>query len=333
MNQRLTPTDPGVPAADAATHWMARKMSGSMNAEERRQFEDWLARAPENKRAFAEVEALLGRTDALAEELLTEEFLSQMNAAAENREGRKRAGFGLIAASLVAVASLATVATFIRLSPRQTPAIAYETQVGESEKITLEDGSEIELNTASHIAVAFNDATRSVEIKEGEAFFNVEKDRSRPFIVKTALAEVAVTGTSFSVSTLGDRSSVHVLTGVVEVTPREGQAATLLAGDTIEIDADGSSSGVRRYDPSLVFAWRNGKARFQDEPLAKVVASLNRYFETPIVLGDKTLADLPVTGEFDIRDRETAVEALALVFGLDRSDEPARTILSQPDAQ
>lgn len=332
MNQRLTPTDPGVPAADAATHWAARKMSGSMNAEERRQFEEWLARAPENRRAFAETEALLGRTDALAEELLTDEFLSQLNAAAENRERRKRTGLGL-AASLVAVASLATVATFIQFSPRRTPVIAYETEVGESEKITLEDGSEIELNTASRVAVAFNDAARSVEIKEGEAFFNVEKDRSRPFIVKTALAEVAVTGTSFSVSTLGDRSSVHVLTGVVEVTPLEGQAATLLAGDTIEIDAGGTSSGIRRYDPSLVFAWRSGKARFRDEPLAKVVASLNRYFETPIVLGGETLADLPVTGEFDIRDRETAVEALALVFGLDRSDEPARTILSQPGAQ
>lgn len=333
MNQRLTPTDPGPPAADAAMHWIARKMSGSMNAQERRQFEEWLSRAPENSRAFADAQALLGRTDALAEDLLAQEFEHQLNAADESQRERRRTGLGLIAASLVAVASLAAVSAFFALSPRSGPAIAYETSIGESERITLDDGSEIELNTASRIAVAFSDEARSVEIKEGEAFFNVEKDRSRPFVVKTELAEITVTGTSFSVSTLGDRSSVHVLTGVVEVTPVDGQQATLLAGDTIEIGADGSSTGVRRYDPSLVFAWRSGKARFRDEPLDKVVASLNRYFEAPIVLADSSLGGLPVTGEFDIRDRETAVEALTLVFGLDRSDEPARTVLSPPDPQ
>ncbi len=333
MNQRLTSNDHGESADDAAERWMARKMSGAMNAEERGAFESWLAASAENRRAFAELERALGRIDAQAETLLAEEFERQLTRESAAKDMRRKTAFNAVAASLVAVACAGVIAVFLGGERGDVATIAYETKIGQSETIALADGSEIELNTDSRITVAFNDAERSVKIEEGEAFFNVEKDRARPFIVTTGVAEIAVTGTSFNVSTFGDSASVHVLTGVVDVKPANGHAATLLAGDKLSIGRDGVGGEISRYDPTLVFAWRSGKARFRAEPLGNVVTSLNRYFETPIVLGDESLAGLPVTGEFDIRDRATAVKALALVFGLETRDEPARTILMEPSAR
>ena len=90
---------------------------------------------------------------------------------------------------------------------------------------------------------------------------------------------------------------------------------------------------LERYDPALVLAWRGGKARFREEPLEEVLISLNRYFKTPIELGDDGLANLPVTGEFDIRDRDTAVKALTLAFNLESRTEPSRVILNRREPE
>ncbi len=332
MNQRLPDDDAGDPANDDAAHWMARKLSGSMNAEERKAFEGWLSLSDDHRRAFAELEGMLDRADAHGGDLLAAEFERQLTDEAERQARHRRSGVSRIAAAISAAALVAVISIFA-VNQQPDRLIAHETEIGAFDRIALDDGSEIELNTASRITVAFDDNSRSVNLEGGEAFFNVETDRARPFIVKTDVAEIAVTGTSFSVSTVHDRSSVHVLTGVVEVTPLKGQQATLLAGDTIDVKADGSATPVARYDPSLIFAWRSGKARFHDERLGNVVASLNRYFDTPIELGDDSLADLPVTGEFDIRDRETAVKALTLIFDLESREEPARIILSRPQPQ
>ena len=331
MHQRHNQQYGGLPPDEAALHWISRRMSGSMNPDERRDFEIWLAAAPANRAAFAVAEALLLQADLAGEDLLARDSEGQLHA-----EAAKRASSNWRLASLAATMAVITVGAVMTLfgpDVRPRAPFAYETGIGQSQVVDLADGSRIELNTASRVEVDYTRSARAIELAEGEVFFDVEKDLARPFIVGTKYADIFVTGTSFSIAAFEDRSSVHVLTGVVEVAPRRGAQATLLAGDTIEIGADGRTGGVMRYDPSLVFAWRSGKARFREEPLGDVIMSLNRYFETPIVLGDQSLADLPVTGEFDIRDRGLAIDALKLIFNLASADEPARTILNRTEGQ
>lgn len=306
-----------------------------MTPAEEKALEAWLRSSEENRRALAALEGALADIEADGAALLAEEFERQLGEAA-HREAGRRSGALRVAASLAA-AALVSAATFFAVRtfapPAEGPLIAHETAIGEAETVALADGSTAQLNTASKIAVQFTRAERSVDLIAGEAFFEVQKDEKRPFVVRTANAAITVTGTAFDVLSSQNRAAVHVLTGVVDVTPRFGPTSTLLAGDMIEIGADGRASAVTRFDPSLVLAWRGGKARFRDEPLGEVVKSLNRYFSTPIVLDGDALAQLPVTGEFDIRDRDTAVRALALIFGLEARDEPARTVLGAPEPQ
>jgi transmembrane sensor len=307
-----------------------RRQSGAMASSEERDFEAWRAASEENRRALAELENALDELDGYGETLLAEEFERQLNDAAQPYASASRAPLNRIAASLAAFALL-TAATFaaIKIAGSSAPpdVIAYDTGVGESEMVVLADGSQAQLNTASKIAVHYTADERRIDLIAGEAFFDVDKDHARPFVVQTSNASITVTGTSFDVFSDGDHASVHVLSGVVDVAPRFGPASTLLAGDMVEIDGDGKASAVSRFDPSLILAWRGGKARFRDEPLGDVVKSLNRYFATPIALEGKALTGLPVTGEFDVRDRDTAVRALELIFGLEASDEPGRTVL------
>lgn len=326
MDQRLKRPANETPPDDAAAYWHMRKQSGSMDDDERAALTQWLSSSPENARAFAVLERMLEAADCHAQTLLASEFERDLTIQSERGVIKRSGPFMKIAATLAAALIAAVIAIFAG-QYRAPDVIAYETAKGSHQTVTLEDGSAAELNTDTRIMVDYEKSRRAVTLLSGEAFFNVEKDKSRPFLVKSDQAEVVVTGTSFSVSDLKGKLIVRVLTGVVDVTPREGPASTLLAGDMIEVGEDGRAGPIARYDPSMALAWRSGKARFHDQPLGEVLDTLNRYFETPIELGDRSLASLPVTGEFDIRDRDTAVTALALIFNLESEEEPARIVL------
>ena len=326
MNQRLIKPGPDASSSDAAAYWMMRKDSGSMDAEERAAFERWRNASVENARALEVIQRLVRRVDGNAEAILAAEFERELLEEAERSTRGAGFNFAMIAAS-VFLASIAVVIAMFMQDAGAPESVAVETAIGQSRTIILEDGSEAELNTDSHLTISYSKTQRLVTLQSGEAFFSVEKNKSRPFLVRTGNAQISVTGTSFSVSEINGGTAVNVLTGVVDVAPKNGPVATLLAGDMIEISTDGSAGVIMRYDPSIVLAWRSGKARFRGEPLGKVLNSLNRYFETPIELGDQSLANLPVTGEFDVHDRETTVKALTMAFDLDGAEEPARLIL------
>lgn len=330
MDQR--PQKPAIiPApAEAAAYWKMRQQSGAMDATERAAFREWLSAAPENAIEFALLEKSLEAIDEYEHILLESEFERELHAESEriSRHGARR--FQLIAASL-AILSITVVTAIFSRQTELPIAQTYETVKGQHQIIALEDGSRVELNSGAAISVAFGKSERAVTLKSGEAFFDVEKDKTRPFLVKTELAQIGVTGTSFGVSEIDGKLGVHVMTGVVDVAAANGPVATLLAGDAIEVGSDGRAGKIMRFDPNLALAWRSGKARFRDQPLEEVLRSLNRYFDTPIELSDPALATLPVTGEFDIRDRDTAVTALALIFNLESEEEPARIVLKPAD--
>ena len=303
-----------------------------MDAEERAAFGKWLSSSPANAREFAILDKMLGAVDTHAHSLLAAEFERELQTAAEGAAAPGIGRFWKIAATLAAASVAAVIALFSQGGEPQI-AKAYETAKGQYQTVALDDGSDAELNTDTRIAVAYSRSQRVVTLVSGEAFFNVEKDKSRPFLVKTGKAAIVVTGTSFSVAELNGKLTVHVLTGVVDVAPQQGPASTLLAGDMIEVGEDGRSGTIGRYDPSMALAWRSGAARFRDQPLGDVLETLNRYFDTPIELSDASLAALPVTGEFDIRDRDTAVAALALIFNLESEEQPARIILKPAEGE
>ncbi len=310
---------------EAAAYWRAREMSGEMTPDERAELELWLAQARANQRAWSELDEALLAVDAGAEALLADEFERQLYEAAAIRKPSNGMRF---AAAACAAAVVGAIVISLSFAPRETTSQAYETAIGGSAEIALADGSVVELNTATKLNVAFSDNRRSVRLDGGEAIFNVARDQARPFIIDTPQARITVTGTLFDVEALTNRSAVYVLSGAVEVAPRASEPVTLLAGDSVVIDVDGVAGRVAAFDPNYMLAWRTGKVRFREEPLERVVTELNRYFKTSIAIVDPSLNDLPVTGDFDIQDQATVVEALAQAFSLNVSQEPNRIALA-----
>lgn len=311
MGRELTESGGGEAPADAALRWMARKLSGVMSAEERAALDEWLAAAADHRQAWSKLEAAAGQLDARGEALLAEEFERQLAAeAARDAIPRRRFGRLAIAAGVAAAIAIAgVIMLFAAPSPRAIEEAVYATEIGEIKPVAFVDGSRADLNASSRIAVSFTARERRIDLIAGEAFFVVAKD-PRPFLVTTQTVRVKAMGTSFSVSSFDDKTVVHVLEGTVEVAPIKGETARLVSGEMLEIEGGGPPGPVVGYDPDVALAWRSGKIRFRSAPLRDVLAEANRYFTPPIVIPGTGLLRIPVTGEFDIKDRAAAVAAL-----------------------
>ncbi|MEX0644535.1 MAG: FecR domain-containing protein [Parvularculaceae bacterium] len=263
----------------------------------------------------------------VAEELereLIEEFKREEEAARR----KPRLAYAFRPAIAASIAVLAAGAAFLAVNYQAEDGKAYATAIGEQINVALDDGSTATLNTNSKLKVDYSADKRVVKVKLGEALFEVARDLERPFIVRTPLATIKVTGTTFDVRTSPDETMVLVVTGSVSVAPKGQRARMLEAGQLIHIDKSGAGD-IIPIDAARVLSWRAGKARYQDKPLGQVVSDLNRYFATPIALADARFAGMPVTGEFDLRDQNTAVAALAAAFDLQVRRDPERIVLFQ----
>ena len=175
-------------------------------------------------------------------------------------------------------------------------------------KLTLSDGSQVWLNsdTKFRYPEEFGSGDREVYL-EGEAFFNVSKDASRPFRIHSGeKLTTTVLGTSFNVKAYGDDdlNEVAVVTGKVsvvhttsdnrssEVLLQPGQKAVLIkAQDLLSKEA---FSDVDHYT-----SWREGKLIFEDAPVGEVISSLGRYYNIDIHLSSESLKRCRVTATFD----------------------------------
>ena len=183
----------------------------------------------------------------------------------------------------------------------------------------LGDGSTVVLGPASRLALRadFGGTTRDVDF-EGQAYFDVVHDDTRPFVVRTPSATLRDIGTTFSVhsdSVGGTR--VAVTSGAVDVVATRAPASSptvLHAGDRAEV------SGERmRVERGAVteseLSWTRGVLEFHDAPLAAVAQELRRWYGVELIVTDSTIASRRLTATFDRATADDVGRVLAAVLG------------------
>lgn len=179
----------------------------------------------------------------------------------------------------------------------------YSTATGITTAVPLPDGSKVTLNTDSEIRLAVTEQVRAVELKQGEAFFEVVPDPMRPFVVTAGQKRIVVLGTKFSVRRDGNSVRIIVTEGKVK-----SDDVVLTAGAVANTRHD---KLVVEQQPLLkaeaLLSWREGYLLFDEVTLAEAVAEFNRYNTHKFVIQDAAIADVPVTGHF----RSTSVEPFA----------------------
>lgn len=224
----------------------------------------------------------------------------------------------------------AIVFAFIWYSPNLpvSPALrstqVYTTTVGGYQRLTLSDGSIVELNDRSEVRVRYTADERRVQLVSGQAHFAVAGNPTRPFVVETPGVGVRAVGTAFDVRLGQDQVEVLVTEGVVQLerTPvavgrtsaEIPQPSLLSAGWRAVVPHEQQQAILKEMLPSdrlrETLSWHGPRLVFVETPLSEVVEQFNRRNRVQISLADDELSTLPVGGSFRAENVESFVRLL-----------------------
>lgn len=187
---------------------------------------------------------------------------------------------------------------------------SLSTPKGRMFTITLSDGTQVWLNAASSLKYPtfFSGKNRQVEVS-GEVYFEVAKDKTKPFLVKVAdRAEIEVLGTHFNVNAYGDETTINttLLEGSVRTSAlqmgKPGNTVILKPGQQAQLDvaADNKKTEVLKVienaDTDKAMAWRKGFFNFENASLKEVMRQLTRWYDIDVVY-EKGVPDIVFGGE------------------------------------
>jgi len=304
--------------ADAAA-WVARMDAGDWTDALEAELQRWLARDPQHRGALLHAQAAWATTD-------------PANIVAPPEPVEARPMFGrrrMIGCGAAAIA--ASAGGYMLLADRRT---ILSTGVGEVRRVPLDDGSTAAINTASEIEIVLTADRRRVRIDRGEAWFQVAKDRARPFLVEAGRARIQAVGTAFSVRRRDGGAEVLVTEGVVEawVAGAEARRIRLSAGSRAFV-ADDAAIREQPAVPAAIdhaLAWRSGNIDLAGDRLDHAVAEFNRHNRRMLVIADPRLEAEQFDGVFRADDPEGFARSVAGTLGapIDLSD-PARIVIGK----
>jgi transmembrane sensor len=310
---------------EEASAWFIEFRSGSLSGSSQQAFVDWLRRSPDHIRAYLEIsesyvrlpqsasvstqetQRLLGRARArlTAGVVVLNERPGDIVASARPTESSVRRRFRIPRAVLAASVFLIVLSAAITgwIYSRQG---LYTTDTAEQRTVILSDGSRIELNAQTRLRVRYDKAERDVELLEGQALFEVAKDRLRPFIVHSVGAQVRAVGTRFDVHRRGSAITVTVLEGTVALTPRASPAQLVSAGHQAIASPDGSAV-PQATNVAVATAWTRGQLEFDETPLSEVADDFNRYSVRHLIVESADLRDFRVSGIYSSTDTASLI--------------------------
>lgn len=210
--------------------------------------------------------------------------------------------------------------------------------LAETRTVHLPDGSTVTLNHYSSISYPekFKSDNREVELN-GEAYFEVSKDKKRPFIVQTETIDVQVLGTHFNVDAYRDNPDVRttLLTGSVAVSNKNNSVRMVLKPNEIAIYNKVEQKLIRKAleNAKDEISWRHGEFIFDDLPLQEIVRELSNSFGTSIRISGTALQDYRITARFrNGEDLETILSVLHNAGYFDYSQNDKQIIITaKPD--
>lgn len=324
-----------------AAQWVSKLHNGRLSRKEKQAFSRWLNQSHVHEQLFDEMNATwvsMGNAQYLPE---VKEQIDRVKPYYIKDYFDK----GLIQIAQYACALLVVAAALSQFSMENTDTSAqdnsaqlvqqvdtYSTQVGESKKIVLEDGSYIRLNTQSKVEVSYSAKSRKISLLQGEAYFSVAPDKKRPFIVSVGNSTVTAVGTEFNIYKKNASTAVTVTEGIVDV--------RLKNTDTIEQVTENLQVNVYRDtidSPTTAMLndvqWLKQQLVVSSKTLSFVIGELNRYLVEPVILSDSDVKRLKLSGTFDLANPQKTLQDIIDTYELSEYRSQGYRVLTREGTQ
>lgn len=294
-----------------ACEWALRLAEGRLDASAREEFSAWLAQDARHRGALLRAQAGLCLLDEVRGESGTGATVPVLPASATAQRPRRWQ-------ALTAGAIAASIAGLLMAAALLSPEGQYGTSVGELRQISLEDGSLAVINTDSSVEVDLEPEYRAIELARGEAWFQVAKDRRRPFIVSVDRVHVQATGTAFSVRRLKDAVQVIVTEGSVEAwnEDRPGDRVAIAANHEATVPLTRHAVPETRPAREEALAWRQGEIVLNGMTVAEAAEEFNRYNRRKIIVRDPSARNLRIVSYFKTNQPELFAKTVASEIGI-----------------
>ena len=195
------------------------------------------------------------------------------------------------------------LAAIFKVSKAKKTEVAYReiaVPYGKQASVTLGDSTMVTLNSGSSLRYPerFDDSTRKVYLK-GEAYFNVAKDKTKPFIVETQRSRTRVLGTEFNLRDFASeaRASITLKEGSITFSNKAGKKTIMLKPD-YRAELSGTILTKNQVNVDSFLSWKEGVLHFDNISLAEAIAEIERVYDLKITLKSSAIGKLRIKGSF-----------------------------------
>lgn len=189
------------------------------------------------------------------------------------------------------------------------------TQYGTRTSLMLTDGSKVCLNAGSTLIYPdkFKDNSRNVSLS-GEAYFEVESSKAKPFSVQAKNLVITATGTAFNINSYKSDSisAISLDHGVLSVTTEDGEKITLSAGETLLYNNNTKQYAVNNASSRKLTSWKEGILIFRDDSLEYVFKRLEQMYNVKFVFKDSKIKQYKYRATFKNESLEEILYLLRL---------------------
>jgi ferric-dicitrate binding protein FerR (iron transport regulator) len=314
---------------------LTRFFAGEVTTEEAQSVKQWAEASGENKEEFSMLEKVwtkLGSTSP-DQHLDTDSEWRYLMHKIQSRSNVKKQPVWKPLMQIAAAIIIILGAVWIVL--KHTGGETIQTRIAETTVTILPDGSEVTLNAGSklHYGKDFGISERKVSL-QGEAYFEVQNDTGKPFIIELGTAELQVLGTSFNVKAYKEHLKIEVTVaeGSVSVYDRKLKDKKVIAtkGEKAEFDK-GNKSVLKITNENINYnAWKTKKIVFRDEKLSVIANTLSEVYHKNILIGDSAVNNCTLTTSFENKDLKTVLNVLESTLGITIVEEKQEILIYGP---
>lgn len=301
---------------------LVKYLLGETDAAESREAELWINAAAANKKYYEGIKLIWQESERIAADNIPDEdgawhrlqkrINTETSVEQPIRELKSAGKFGWlkIAASIVLISAIGylTYNQFWSTTP------VSKSSGQETLTQSLPDGSLVTLNSGSEIIYPahFRGEQRLVQLN-GEGFFKITPDKTKPFIIKVKAVTVSVVGTSFNVKNVNSKTEVIVATGIVNVN-FQGRQVLLHPGEKVIADEGVAKLVVQKNNGSLYNYYITKELVCVATPLSELVDKLNQVYSSDIRIDNPQLGNLPITTTFKDQSLHQILNIVAQTF-------------------
>lgn len=294
---------------------LVKYLLGEASITESQQVEHWVKSHSDNSKKLEDFRIILSKSKLEIDSTIDERSaLSRLNIRLESETKVKQLGY-LPILRWVAVLVVFFSASWFFYSNLIANKLSVNSN-GATLTQVLPDGSTSILNKQSSLSFVggFFNKTRKVKLA-GEAFFKVESNKSKPFIIDVNGIQVTVVGTAFNVKNTGKETIVIVESGVVSVKSQQ-DSILLTAGERVIVKQNQPFLNKEQNKGKLYNYYYSNELVCEATPLEELVSVLNEKFKVNIIIANPAIKSLPISTTFKNEPLQQILNVIAETFNI-----------------